>query len=91
MILTSSLDSEVLRGVKNFALTIGDTNYFFSKSDLNKLINGKEINSISTPESLESDKEFDFEITFYDGKNNKLEARNNRGILVRLGDHLRLY
>ena len=79
MILTSSLDSEVLRGVKNFALTIGDTNYFFSKSDLNKLINGKEINNISTPESLESDKEFDFEITFYDGKNNKLEARNNKG------------
>ena len=43
------------------------------------LINGKEINNISTPESMESDKEFDFEITFYDGKNNKLEARNNKG------------
>ena len=79
MKIVSNLESEVLRGVKNFSLTIDNVDYFFSKSSLSKLVSGKEITNISTNESLESDKEYDFEINFYDGKGNKLVTNNNKG------------
>ena len=38
MKIVSSLESEVLRGVKNFSLTIDNVDYFFSKSNLSKLV-----------------------------------------------------
>lgn len=76
--IISSLDSEAIRGVKKIALSINGENYFITSVDMEKLLRGEKI-SISTPESLSSNSEQNFEILFYDRNNFVITAVNNKG------------
>lgn len=72
------LKSEVLFGINKAIISINDNQYPISKNDINKMLLGKEI-SINTPNSLQSDSTYDYEILFYDKFNNLLPFTGNTG------------
>lgn len=76
--ITSSLNSEALRGVRKVALLVNGDTYNLNTKRVQSLLNGNEI-TIDTSESLASNSKINFEIVFYDRENNILLANGNKG------------
>ena len=77
--ITSDIRSETLRGVHNVAIIVGENKYNLTSYNVNRLINGITLKNISTSESLISNRDYDFEIGFFDTVGNKLNVINGTG------------
>ena len=77
--ITSDINSEALKGAAFVAVTISGEDYFLPNSILSKLLEGEELHDIATSESLQSNREYDYTINFYDNLGNKLNVINNTG------------
>lgn len=76
--ITSDLTDEALKGIKKIEIIIGDVVYKIPTSNIQKLLNGKEI-TIETQENIPSNSNIKFEINIYDTQENKLKANNAEG------------
>lgn len=76
--VTSDLDAEALRGVSRASINIDGKNYFLTNSQINSIINGTETD-VSTSESLESARKYNYQINFYDKEGNSLKTTNSKG------------
>lgn len=76
--ITSSLDSESIRGVKKVSLKVGDDSFTLGTKSTQYLLAGQEI-KVTTGESLKSSSEFDFEFIFYDREGNIIPSVENKG------------
>ena len=76
--ITSSLESEAIYGIKNFAIKLNGDSYTISKNKLVELLNGNSI-KIETKDVLPSNSNIDFEFVALDKDKNELNLSNNKG------------
>ena len=76
--ITSNINSEVLKGVRSIAFSIDGEDYYLSTADTSSLLNGKTLSTVSTSDSLSSNREYNFEISFYDTIGRKLKVLNGK-------------
>ena len=76
--ITSNINSEVLKGVRSVAFSIDGEDYYLSTANVSSLINGKTLPTVSTSDSLSSNREYNFEISFYDTVGSKLKVLNGK-------------
>lgn len=76
--ITSDINSEILKGVRSVAFTIDGEDYYLSTMNVSNLINGKVLPTVSTSDSLSSNREYNFEISFYDTVGSKLKVLNGK-------------
>lgn len=76
--ITSSLNSESIRGVKKVSLKVGDDSFTLGTKSTQYLLAGQEI-KVTTGESLKSSSEFDFEFIFYDREGNVIPSAETKG------------
>ena len=77
--IVSNINSEVLKGVRSVAFTIDGENYYLSTANVSNLIKGTTLSNVSTSDSLSSNHEYNFEISFFDTIGTKLKVLNSTG------------
>lgn len=76
--IISDLTSEALKGIKKFELKIGNISYKISNSKINEMLRGTSI-ILESAESLESNKDINYEFKIYDIQGNELKLQNASG------------
>lgn len=77
--IVSNINSEVLKGVRSVAFTIDGENYYLSTANVSNLTKGLTLSNVSTSDSLSSNHEYNFEISFFDTVGTKLKVLNSTG------------
>ena len=76
--ITSDLNAEVLKGVNQVELETGEIRTVLKNSQVNELLQGKEI-TIESSEGLKSDSKIKYVVKFYDNNGVELKVNNNKG------------
>ena len=76
--ITSDLNAEVLKGVNQVELETGEIRTVLKNSQVNELLQGKEI-TIESSEGLKSDSKIKYVVKFYDNNGVELKVNNNEG------------
>ncbi len=76
--ITSSLNSEAIRGVKKIGIRVSEETFILNTSLTQSLLKGERVTVTST-DILKSNKVVNFTILFFDKDNNIIEATNNEG------------
>ena len=76
--ITSDLNAEVLKGVNQVELETGEIRTVLKNSQVNELLQGKEI-TIESSEGLKSDSKIRYVVKFYDNNGVELKVNNNEG------------
>ena len=76
--ITSDLNAEVIKGVSQVEIEIGEIRTVLKNSQVNELLQGKEI-TIESSEGLKSDSKINYVIKFYDRNGIELKVNNNTG------------
>lgn len=78
--VTSSLESEALKGVVSGAIVVNGEKHYLSRQQVaSYLATGQTLESVSTNESLKSNTEYDYIVELYDASNNIFVVNNNTG------------
>ena len=76
--ITSDLNAEVIKGINQVEIETGEIRTVLKNSQLNELLQGKEI-TIESSEGLKSDSKINYVIKFYDKNGIELKVSNNTG------------
>ena len=76
--ITSDLNAEVLKGVNQVEIEIGEIRTVLKNNQVNELLQGKEI-TIESSEGLKSDSKINYVIKFYDKNGIELKVNNGEG------------
>ena len=76
--ITSDLNAEVIKGVNQVEIEIGEIRTVLKNSQVNELLQGKEI-TIESSEGLKSDSKINYVIKFYDKNGIELKVNNGEG------------
>ena len=76
--ITSDLKAEVIKGINQIELDIGEVRTVLKNNQINELLAGKEI-TIESSEGLKSDTKINYTIKFYDKNGIELKVNNNTG------------
>ena len=76
--ITSSLNSEAIRGVKKIGIRVEEETFILNTSLTQSLLKGERVTVTST-DILKSNKVVNFKILFFDKDNNIIDAMNNEG------------
>lgn len=77
--IKSSLDSEILKGVKKTTIQANNTNLYLSSTILNKMYNGESVTYLS-PDSLSSNTTYNYKFIFTDVAGNTLPCKQPKGV-----------
>ena len=76
--ITSDLNAEVIKGINQVEIETGDIRTVLKNSQVNELLQGKEI-TIESSEGLKSDSKINYVIKVYDKNGIELKVNNNTG------------
>ena len=76
--ITSDLNAEAIKGISQVELETGEIRTVLKNSQVNELLQGKEI-EIESSEGLKSDSKINYVIKFYDKNGIELKVTNNEG------------
>ena len=76
--ITTDLTDETIKGIKRGEIIVDGVSYKISTEKLNKLIRGESID-YQTQEGIQSNKEIEYTIKFYDTQGNELPLDNAKG------------
>ena len=76
--ITSDLNAEVIKGINQVEIETGEIRTVLKNSQLNELLQGKEI-TIESAEGLKSDSKINYVIKFYDKNGIELKVNNGEG------------
>ena len=76
--ITSDLNAEVIKGINQVEIEIGEIRTVLKNNQVNELLQGKDI-TIESSEGLRSDSKINYVIKFYDKNGIELKVNNNTG------------
>ena len=76
--ITSDLNAEVIKGINQVEIEIGDIRTVLKNNQVNELLQGKDI-TIESSEGLKSDSKINYVIKFYDKNGIELKVNNGEG------------
>ena len=76
--INSDINDESIKGIKRAEILLNNETYKISTNLLKDLVRGKKIKYLSNNE-MKSNRQYEYEINFYDTANNKMKLTNNIG------------